>query len=488
MSERSSPEGPTRTARGFHRDLNTLDFTLLVVGAVIGADVYIVSGMGASLLGPAQLVAWLAAGVLAALIALAFVQCSILCPQVGGSYAYTREAFGTTAGFVAGWALYAGEWIALPVFPLTFARYFGYFVQLSRAGTVAVMAALVLLVTLTNLIGVRSGGRTNDVLTAAKLLPLAILVVVGFVFFGRHTAVAMANLQPFAPLGWGHFGAAVLLIFWAYAGFELAVLPADEVREPRRTMPIGLITGMAIATAFYLLTATAVVIALPWWMASASPRPLTDALGSMLLRLGPSGTAGAVLMSLGGMISVAGVYEAFSLGLARLSYAMAADGLLPAPLARLHPRFGTPAIGLGFQAACAFVVALLINVQSLIAISVFFLGIVYVATALSAVRLVRRSPQYRLRLPGLSALLVLAALSGAYLSLQASPRLIVAGCATMLFGIGLYLLRGAAWRAAAAARSTTAAEAHRLRALAQRREAWLLHALRRDGPPNKPLS
>ncbi len=470
----------------FRRELGTLDFTLLVVGAVIGADVYIVSGMGAAFLGPAQLVAWLVAGVLAALIALAFIQCAVLCPEVGGSYAYTRQAFGPTAGFIAGWALYAGEWIALPVFPLTFARYLGYFVHLPRAGNVAVMAALVLLVTLSNLVGVRSGGRTNDVLTLAKLVPLALLVLVAVAFFGRHPGLSLSNLQPFAPLGWGGFGAAVLLIFWAYAGFELAVLPAAEVREPRRTMPVGLIAGMAIATAFYLLTAAAVVIALPWHAAAASPRPLTDALGGMLALLGLPGAGGAAFMSLGGLLSVAGVYEVFSLGLARLSYAMAADGLLPPALARLHPRFGTPATGLIFQAVCALVLALAINVQSLIAVSVFFLGIAYVATAMSALRLVRRSPQHRLRLPGLPYLLVLAAASGAYLSLQTPPRLLLAGSVTMLAGLATYFVRRAVWKAASTALATTAAEAHRLRQQAQRRETWLLQSLRRAGRPGHP--
>src|SRR5690348_6965999 len=93
--------------KGLHPALGAFDFTLLVVGAVIGADVYIVAAMGAAFLGPAQLVAWLAGGVLAALIALAFVQCAAIAPEVGGSYAYTRDAWGPTVGFVAGWALYA---------------------------------------------------------------------------------------------------------------------------------------------------------------------------------------------------------------------------------------------------------------------------------------------------------------------------------------------------------------------------------------------
>jgi amino acid transporter len=106
---------PTRRPT-FRRELGALDFTLLVIGAVIGADVYVVAALGAAYLGPAQLVAWVAAGVLAAIIALAFVQCAAIYPEIGGSYAYARQAFGKFVGFLAGWALHVGEWVALPIF------------------------------------------------------------------------------------------------------------------------------------------------------------------------------------------------------------------------------------------------------------------------------------------------------------------------------------------------------------------------------------
>ena len=125
---------------------------------------------GPELLGPAQLVAWAVAGLLGALIALAFVQCAAICPQVGGSYAYAHEAFGPLAGFLTGWALYAGEFVALPVFPLAFTNYLQVLVpDLSYAAKIAVELLLIAVVTATNLSGVRTGGRTNDVLTIAKL-------------------------------------------------------------------------------------------------------------------------------------------------------------------------------------------------------------------------------------------------------------------------------------------------------------------------------
>jgi amino acid transporter len=471
-----------RTTGRLRANLGAVDFTLLVVGAVIGADVYVVSAMGARFLGPAQLVAWLVAGVLAALTALAFVQCSAILPKVGGTYAYTREAFGPLAGFLAGWALYLGEWVALPVFPLAFANYFLYFIADAPAALgVVVKVVLIGAVTAVNIRGIQMGARLNDALTVAKLIPLALLILAGFTVLITHPAMAVERTSPFAPLGWSGLGSAVLLIFWAYAGYELAVLPASEVREPRRTLPLGLIVGMAIATVFYLLTAGTVVLALPSDVAAASARPLADALAALLPNIDLPGTIGGVVMSAGALVSIAGVYDVFTLSLARLSYAMAADGLFPTPFAKIHRRYRTPYLGLVFQALCALVGSLFFDLQSLIAISVFFLGLCYVATAASALRLVQREPARRLDIPALRPALVLAVISGAYLSLQAPPPLLVVGVAAMLVGFGAYLLRRGGWREGTKLLTRLEDDERLLTLWAARRERWLLDWRRDHG-------
>lgn len=114
-------------------------------------------------------------------------------------------------------------------------------------------------------------------------------------FTAPGTGAALDRLSPFAPLGWGGLGSAVVLIFWAYAGFELAVLLATEVRDARRTLPTGLVLGMGVATLFCLLTSGAVAVALPWEDAASSSRPLADALGALLAALGwPAGLGPAL--------------------------------------------------------------------------------------------------------------------------------------------------------------------------------------------------
>jgi APA family basic amino acid/polyamine antiporter len=269
------------------RDISPFDFTLLVVGGMVGDGIYVVAGLGADRLGPAQLLSWVFAGRLAAFIGVAFIQCSLVQPRVGGAYAYARVAFGATVGFMAGWALYLGEMASMPVFPIAFTRYLGHFVDLSTpAATFAVRVVLIGFVVLINVLGVRRGSRLNDILTIAKLVPLGIIILALGAFLVAHPASAGENLHPFAPQGWSRFGEATLLIFWAYAGFELSVLPAGEVRNARATLPRGLFVGILAVTVVYLLTALAVVVAIPSVAASASDRPLSDALGAMLGALG----------------------------------------------------------------------------------------------------------------------------------------------------------------------------------------------------------
>ncbi len=450
--------------------LTAFDATSLVVGAVIGADIYVAASLGAGLLGPAILVAWAIAGVIAGLIALSFAQCAAIIPRSGGSYAYAREAFGHLPGFLAGWTLYLAELVGIAIFPVAFIRYLTFFFP-ALAGWHAALAkaAFVAFLIATNYVGTRAAGRVNDALTIAKLGPLLLLIILGVVFVAARSGVAMANLRPFVPLGWSGIGEAIILAFWAYSGFELAVLPGAEVVDAPRTLPVAMVVGMAIATAFYLLVNTVVTLAVPWPTLAASTAPLAAALEAILLLIGtPYWWVGGAVMAAGAILSISGADESAMLGTSRLSYAMAADGYLPRLFAHLHPRYGTPYWGVIIQGLFAYIASLVGTLQGLIALTVFFLSLSYVATALSAMRLARRAPERRLRFAG-ARLVSLLALGGA-LYLLSQTRL--AG-----FLVGLALLAVGAVVYARFAPKEELAEAQERLLSAEHRLAAIEHAL-----------
>jgi len=427
------------TRVSLRRELRLFDVTNLVVGAIIGADIYVVAAMGSSLIGPASLLAWIVAGLLAIVIALCFAYSTTLTPSLGGPYAYVKEAAGNLPGFMAGWALLLAEWTSLAVFPVAFVRYFSfYFPGLGFWEQAGLKAAFMLLIFITNLIGIRAAGKTNDVLTIGKLGPLFLFMVFGLLYMGVHSKESLSYFIPFLRGHWSDFGKVTVLVFWAYAGFELATIPADEIENPRKTIPRAIIVGMSIVVCFYLITNLVINGVLSQQVLSKSTAPLATA-GSKVMSLIPHfGIIGGILLWFGALISIAGADESGTVGTSRLAYAMSADGFLPKVFCRLHPRFQTPYLNLGILFITAFVASTVGTLTQLISTSVFFLAMAYLGTCLSLYVLEKKyhgaAKQLKLRhiLPGLGAL------ASIFLITQVGWRQILTGIILLLAGTLIY--------------------------------------------------
>ncbi|TAJ18591.1 MAG: amino acid permease [Dehalococcoidia bacterium] len=372
----SSPPDTAGTT-GVRRVLTVFDVTNVTVGAIVGADIYVASAITAGLLGPASLLAWLAAGVVATILALTLAECARVVPTVGGPYAYTSKAFGPLPGFLAGWSMWIAEMTAMPVFAIAFSSYLGHFVALSNFETHAVRIGFLAVLTVVNVVSVRAAGRVNDALTLLKLMPLAMLVVAGLGYAVLHLDTTKDHLTPLAPFGLSEFPRALMLIVWAYAGFELSTVPAGEVVNPGRTIPRGIAVGMAIVTTFYLVTNLVVTAVVPYEELMVSNTPLVLA-GTAVF-----GAAGATIMAAGAMVSVAGSDESDMLGSSRLAYAMAADGLLPRAVASLHRKFRTPHVALIAQGAIAMALSFVDVLSSLISFAVVNLAFSFLLCAAS---------------------------------------------------------------------------------------------------------
>jgi amino acid transporter len=371
------------TSPAFRRALTFFDVTNMTVGAIIGADIYIAAAITAGLLGPASLLAWLLAGVLATIIALTLAECAEVVPEVGGPYAYVRRAFGPFPGFLAGWSMWIAEMTALPVFAIAFTNYLGQLISMTSIEEHAIRILFLIVLTAVNISSVQTAGRVNDALTALKLLPLVLLVAGGAAHLARHSDLATENLLPFAPFGFGDFPQSLVLVFWAFAGFELSTVPAGEVQNPRKTIPRALATGMAVVTLFYLSTNLVLYALVPHTELAGSATPLAEASALVF------GGVGATIMAIGAMISVSGSDESDMLGSSRLSYAMAADGLLPYRIAAIHRRFKTPYVALLFQASIAMALTFADQLSSLISFAVFNLTFSFALSALALIQLQR---------------------------------------------------------------------------------------------------
>lgn len=421
------------------RKLNTFDVTNLVVGAIVGADIYVATGISAGLIGPASLLVWIMAGLMAITIAMSFVYCVYLLPKVGGPYAYVRQVSTPFMGFTVGWTLLLAEWFSLAVFPVAFVQYFMALVPgIDELTKVLLKAVFIVIIISTNVIGVKAAGRVNDVLTLAKLSPL-VLIVIGGIFFMINSPTAVAsNLTPFFTGDVFAFGQALILIFWAYAGFELSTLPADEVERPERTIPRAMAIGMSIVIAFYLLTNLVVFSSVDEKTLSASSSPLIVAASHIFADFSWLTPIIMAIVGVGALISILGADESGTIGTSRLAYARSLEGLMPRVFSRTHARFGTPYVGLMILCLTAFVASAVGGLATLINASVFLLAFVYLATCVSTLFLVKRDPDAAKGLRGRRVVPILGIGLSLLLMALVNPSQILLSLVLLAVGVPVY--------------------------------------------------
>jgi APA family basic amino acid/polyamine antiporter len=423
------------------RKLSLFDVTNLVIGAIIGADIYVASSFGAGYLGPASLIVWVIAGLIAIVIALCFAQCAMLLPKVGGPYAYAKGAWGSFAGFIVGWSLWLAEWISLAVFPLAFTRYLLFFFpNLDFLAQSLVKTLFVTFLAATNIVGIRAAGRLNDALTLLKLAPLIFFVMAGLGWIILNPSQASANFFPFVPFGFSGFGPAIVLIFWAYAGFEISTIPADEINEPSKTIPKAVLFGILTVTAFYLTTNVVLFGVRNWTQLATDTAPLASASHAILASNWVLAFFGGALVGIGALISVAGSDESGMIGTSRLGYALAADGLFPSVFARVHKKFKTPYVSIIIQSVTALAAAIFGGLGLLISVSVFFMAIVYLATSASVFPLRKKNPISKVAFGKRNMVIpALGILFSTYLITQCTLTQIAIGIMLLLIGIPIYV-------------------------------------------------
>lgn len=412
------------------RDLSLFDLTNIVVGAIIGSDIYIASALTASLVGPFSVILWVVAGLMAIVLAMIFAYSAYYVPKVGGPFAYVSTAFNDFYGFLAGWSMWVAEVISLPVFAITFVNYLGYFIGLSLPAQLVVKALFLFGLTGVNIVGVRAAGRVNDVLTFIKLSPLLVLVVVGIGSFAVNPGF-LSNYTPLTtPNAFGNIGTSLVLIFWAYVGFEMGTLPADEVKNPSRTIPRAILIGMAIVALFYISTNFIIFGAVSSVKLAQTTVPLV-VVGAALL-----GVLGGAMMSVGALFSVSGSDESGILGTARLSYALSIDGLFPKAFSKVHKKYRTPYVALIVQGAIAFGLSIFSGLSDLISFSVLNLAFSFLLVSVSFVILRK---QKEAKLVGQSILPWLGIAICLFLLYSTSLQDKLVGSIVILAGIPIYV-------------------------------------------------
>lgn len=361
------------------RALGTWGLTAAIVNVTIGAGIFRLPASVATSLGAAAPAAYLLCALAMGLIVLCFAEAGSRVSMTGGPYAYVEVAFGPFVGFLSGSLLWAGLTAALAAVTSFFADSLAALVPaLAPSGAkVTVMLVVLAALALLNVRGVRDASRFNAIMTVAKLLPLAIIVIVG-AFAVQGSNLRWQGAPPVATVG----RASAVLIF-AFLGVEAALVPSGEVKDPERTVPRAVLLSIAMVALLYVgvqIVSQGILGA----SLTGSKTPVADAGGAAL------GAWGRTLILVGSTVSMFGYVSGMTLAVPRMLFAFARDGFLPRAVASVHPTFRTPYWAIGIQTVLVAVLAATGTFERLAIVANGSVLLVYAACCLATVELRRR--------------------------------------------------------------------------------------------------
>jgi basic amino acid/polyamine antiporter, APA family len=326
------------------RELGALDVLVLGIGVIVGAGIFVLVGEGAGLAGPGVVASFALAAVVCGLAALCYAEFAAMVPAAGSAYTYAYATIGQLVAFIIGWDLVLEFTIGAAAVAVGFAGYLNAFLdQLFGAslpdaiaappgdgGTFNLFAVAVVLVVGYVLVrGIRITARANVYLVLLTVTVLLVVIGVGA------TEVDSGNWSPFFPEGWAGVREAAAIIFFAYIGFDIVATTAEETKNPQRDMPIGILGSLAVVTVLYMGVAAVITGMVPVGDLTADA-PVADAFK------GKGMDWVAAFIYAGALVAILNTVMILMLGQSRVFFAMARDGLLPAPFGRTHERFGTP--------------------------------------------------------------------------------------------------------------------------------------------------
>jgi amino acid transporter len=414
---------------GLVRAIGRWSLVALTVNSVIGSGVFGLPAAVAKLLGKQSTMAVLAAGAAVGIIMLCFAEVASQFSEAGGPYLYARAVFGRLVGIVVGWTFYLAQSAAPAASANLFVIYLTEFWPGAKASRLLILTILVGLLALINILGVRQGTRVSNVFTVAKLLPLLMVVLAGAAL----TIFRPAPMNAAGPIAGSVWLKAMVLLVFAYGGFETAMVPMGEAKNPRRDVGFALMMSLIACITIYALVQWVVVGVLG--NDATTDRPLAE-----VARL-TMGNRGAALVAVGALVSVYGYLSAKLLSMPRTTFAFAESGDLPGPFAWVSRRFHTPWLSILMYAGTVWGLALVGSFAWNVTLSAIARLFYYAVVCAALIALRRRQPgAARFRVPGGAVLAVLGILMCVVLATQADY-----GQSRILAGVVAAALLNWAW-------------------------------------------
>jgi basic amino acid/polyamine antiporter, APA family len=427
------------------RSLSAWDLTLLGIGAIIGTGIFVLTGTAAAnQAGPAIMVSYFAAGLACAFAALCYAEFASMVPIAGSAYTYAYASLGEIVAWLIGWDLileYAVGSMTVAIgwsgymqrllsgVGITLPTWMSAAPSINSPGAIINLPAaiIVLFIMVLLIIGVRESARFNAAMVAIKGAAILFFIAAGVTF------VRPENWTPFAPFGWSGIMTAAAVVFFAYIGFDAVSTTAEEAKNPRRDLPIGIIASLVICTLLYLAVSAILAGIVPVVEYRSNPQslpgfPTADPSTVTLFVNAPVAYAlsvigqdwAAYLVSAGAVAGITSVLLVMLMSQPRIFFAMSRDGLLPRGVSKVHPRFGTPYITTIITCVVVAIVAGLTQIQvvgEMTSIGTLF-AFVVVSAAVLVLRYKRPDAHRPFRVAGGPVIPILGIVSCLYLMLS----------------------------------------------------------------------
>jgi amino acid transporter/nucleotide-binding universal stress UspA family protein len=413
MNPTDQPDGqrPQHTASGettFARDLGLFDATMIGVGAMIGAGIFVLTGIAAGVSGPASILAFALNGAVTLLTAFAYAELASAIPRAGGGYSYVRLAFPGAMGFISGWMLWFAYTVACSLYALGFAGYFWevfhkYVPALTEhlfgaAGSYLPIAVVTIgigfIFLRLNIRGAQVTGQAENALTLAKIAVLAIFIAYGLKKILGAPVEAASSFTPFFPLGAGGVVVAMGLTFIAFEGYDLIATVAEEIKQPEKNIPRATFIALAVTITIYLLILFVSLGAIrvddftSWeFLGQYGETAIVRAAEQFMPAFG------VAIIVLGGLLSTMSALNATILAASRVAFSMARDRWLPKDIARIDPVRRTPRTAIIVTGVILIIMAIALPIEAVgSAASLIFL-LTFALVNLSVIALRRKSPE-----------------------------------------------------------------------------------------------
>jgi amino acid transporter len=434
------------------REMRLVDVTMIGVGAMIGAGIFVLTGIAAGVAGPALILVFLLNGLVALLTAMAYAELGSAIHGAGGGYLWIKRSLPDPSGFLAGWMDWFAHAVACSLYALGFGAYFREVLHVAGVGEfqlpifgleVWLAVGACALFSYINFRGASETGKAGNVVTLGKLAVIGAFIVAGLWTMAKHTGW-QGSFSPFMREGWGGVLAAMGLTFIAFEGYEIIAQTSEEVEDPRRNVPRAVFLSLLIVIPIYLLVALVAVGA----VTPPAGMNVTEYLGqeketALVTAADQFVMGGGLIVLVGGLLSTLSALNATIYSSSRVALAMARDASLPPIVARIHSVRATPHVAILLSAALVIGMAVALPIEEVAAAASVMFLLLFAGVNVAAIRLRKQQPDldrgYRIPLvPFVPILAILCMLVVAVFMFVGYPLAWLAAGGWIVFGLGAY--------------------------------------------------